>query len=175
VHPRSALFPAGVLTCIFTEPGAEITSVVNFTFNCVLLTTVAASGVLLTMTCDAETKLLPFTVTVVPDCIWLKLTVLGDSDPITGAGRALPHSGLRVLLQPESNNRESRQRKGSVQIRKGMEHSSSVGFPGLICCDGAARNLQAGVVRICSHRGSPRANCYFPCLAFMTFVLSSLK
>ena len=83
-----------------TWPGAEMTPVLSFTVNFVGLMIVAARGVELTSTSDEETKLLPVTVSVVPFCTCVKGTVLGASDPISGAGRALPHSGFRVLLQP---------------------------------------------------------------------------
>jgi hypothetical protein len=58
-------------------------------------------------TSDAETKWLPLTVNTVPWSTSEKLTVLGDSDPITGAGRALPQRGLRVLLHPRKKATES--------------------------------------------------------------------
>jgi hypothetical protein len=97
-----------VFTFTFTAPGADTMSVVIFTFNCVGLSTVALRVVELMTTSDADTKLLPFTVTHEPDCKSEKLTVLGESEPIWGAGLELLHKGLRVLLQPASNNSANR-------------------------------------------------------------------
>jgi hypothetical protein len=97
-----------VFTFTFTAPGADTMSVVIFTFNCVGLSTVALRVVELMTTSDADTKLLPFTVTHEPDCKSEKLTVLGESEPIWGAGLELLHKGLRVLLQPASSNRANR-------------------------------------------------------------------
>jgi hypothetical protein len=108
VQPKSDVFPPGVFTFIFTDPGAETMSVVIFTFNCVGLSTVALKVVELTTTSEDETKLLPFTVTHVPDCKSEKLTVLGESELIWGAGLELPHNGLSVLPQPESTNRANK-------------------------------------------------------------------
>ena len=109
VQPKSPEFPLGVFTFIFTDPGAETISVVIFTFNCVGLSTVALKVVELTTTSVAETNLLPFTVTHAPDCKSEKLTVLGESELIWGAGLELPHNGFSVLLpQLESNNRANR-------------------------------------------------------------------
>jgi hypothetical protein len=72
-------------------------------------------------TSDAETNWLPFTVSSVPACTWEKLTVLGESDPIRGAGLALPHNGLKVLLlQPASNNRDRLARDKLATVRPSL-------------------------------------------------------
>jgi hypothetical protein len=55
------------------------------------------------ITSDAETKLLPFTVSTTPCWTWAKVIVLGESEPMSGAGLALPHTGFSVLLQPGVN------------------------------------------------------------------------
>jgi hypothetical protein len=128
VHPKFALFPPGVTTATFTEPGPEITPVVSVTFNWVLLTTVVLRGVLFTITSEDETNSLPFTFNSAPRCTCEKLTVLGASEPSMGAGRALPHRGFKVLLQPERINNPSRDREGSVLMRKSMGYSL-VGSP----------------------------------------------
>jgi hypothetical protein len=120
VHPKFALFPPGVTTATFTEPGPEITPVVSVTFNWVLLTTVVLRGVVFTIISDDETKSLPFTFNSAPRCTSEKLTVLGAREPTMGAGRALPHRGFKVLLQPERINSPSMHRKGSVLMRKSM-------------------------------------------------------
>lgn len=114
VHPTSPEFPLGVCTRMLTAPGAEITSVVSFTFISVGLTTVALMGTLLTRTCDDETKWLPLIVSVNPCWTCENDTVLGDREPITGIGRALPQSGFNVLLQPASSvtPRPSTHKKG---------------------------------------------------------------
>src|SRR5579859_1837328 len=109
---------------ILTFPGPEMTSAESFTVNFWALTTVAAIGVLFTITCDAETNWLPFTVTVTPCCTWANVTSAGDSDPITGAGLALPHKGFKVLLQPERAKRASRLRD-RAQVRKSTRLNSS--------------------------------------------------
>src|SRR5579859_2502914 len=108
VQPRSPVFPLGVSTMTFTDPGPEITSLVSFIFSCWALTTVALKGVELMRTSEADTNWLPLIVSSVPACTSEKVTVLGESEPISGAGRALPHSGLRALLHPARNNREDK-------------------------------------------------------------------
>jgi hypothetical protein len=107
VQPTSPEFPLGVRTMIFTAPDAGITSVESFTVNFVSLSTVALRGIEFTTTSVAETKWLPLTVSVVPDCTSEKVTVLGDKEPISGIGLALPQRGLRVLLQPGRARRAS--------------------------------------------------------------------
>jgi hypothetical protein len=122
VQPRFSEFPLGVRTVTFTAPGPEISPVVSFTVNFLSLTTFALRTFPLMTTSDAATKLLPFTVTRTPCCTWAKVTVLGTSDPISGAGLALPQNGFRVLLpQPARNKRASRTAKDRLQAREDME------------------------------------------------------
>jgi hypothetical protein len=129
VQPRSPVFPAGVITEIFTVPGPETTSLESWIFNSVLLTTVAASGVVLTRTSEAETKWLPSMVTVAPCCTCAKDKLLGVRDPMTGAGRALLQSGFNVLLHP-SREAASKPRKGNVQNRESIgRRSFEMNFP----------------------------------------------
>jgi hypothetical protein len=52
-------------------------------------------------TSDDETNWLPFTIKTAPCCTSEKLIVLGESEPISGAGLALPQRGFSVLLHPE--------------------------------------------------------------------------
>src|ERR1700730_13396480 len=87
-------------------PGPEIRSVGRVTCNCRLLCTFVASLVLLMITTEDETKSLPLTVRRKPCCTWATVTVLAESEPMTGAGRELPHNGLSAL-QPESASKES--------------------------------------------------------------------
>jgi hypothetical protein len=48
--------------------------------------------------------------------------VLGESEPISGAGLELPQKGFRVLLpQPGRNKRASRAARDKPQVREGME------------------------------------------------------
>jgi hypothetical protein len=110
---------------IFTSPEAGITAVESFTVNFVSLSTVALRGVEFTTTSVADTKWLPFTVRVVPDCTSEKVNVFGDMEPISGAGLALPHSGLRVLLQPgrarsASNPTNDKLATDRLQLRNDM-------------------------------------------------------
>ena len=47
--------------------------------------------------------------------------MLGEIEPISGTRRALPHKGLRVLLQPARNMRASRAARAIPKVREGME------------------------------------------------------
>src|ERR1700752_1731684 len=106
VQPRSPELPLGVLTVTFAVPAPEITSVVIVTCNCWLLGTVVLSVLPLMITTEDATKSEPFTVRRNPCCTWANVTVLGESEAMTGAGRELPHNGLRAL-QPGKNRRAS--------------------------------------------------------------------
>jgi hypothetical protein len=97
LQPRFPEFPLGVLTFTLAVPVAEITAVVIMVCNCWLLVARVLRVVPLTTTTEDETKWLPFTVSKKPFCTCASVTVLGESDPITGAGRELPHKGLRAL------------------------------------------------------------------------------
>jgi len=97
LQPRFPEVPLGVLTFTLAVPVAEITAVVIMVCNCWLLVARVLRVVPLTTTTEDETKWLPFTVSKKPFCTCASVTVLGDSDPITGAGRELPHKGLRAL------------------------------------------------------------------------------
>src|SRR5712671_5163141 len=55
--------------------------------------------------------------------------VLGDSEPISGAGLELPHNGFRVLLQPERTERASRPAKDRAQVRESMRVLLRVSLP----------------------------------------------
>jgi len=101
-HPTSAEPPLGVCTLTLIAPGPEITPVVNVTFICSLLLTVALKTLPSTTACEDATNWPPFMISVIPCCTCAKLTVLGDSDPISGTGLALPHNGFSVLLHPGS-------------------------------------------------------------------------
>ena len=101
-----AEFPLGVLTVTLAVPGAEIRAVVIVTCNCWLLMTVVLSVVPLMTTTEDETNWLPFTVRRKPCCTSAKVIVVAERDPITGAGRALPHKGLSAL-QPGKNSEAS--------------------------------------------------------------------
>src|ERR1700757_238136 len=69
----------------------------------------------------AATKWLPFTISVTPCCTSAKVIVLGESEPISGAGLALPQRGFRVLLpQPGRKMRASRAARYGAQVRDGM-------------------------------------------------------
>lgn len=120
VQPTFPEFPAGVSTITFTVPAAGITSVDSFIFSSVSLTTVAAKGVVLIRTSEAETKLLPVIVTTAPCCTCAKLNVLGDNDSINGAGRALLHKGFRVLLQPRMETARVSRQAHRAQVRNRM-------------------------------------------------------
>src|SRR5580658_153641 len=97
VQPKSPEFPLGVLTVTLTVPGAEITSVVIVTCNCVLLMTKVVSFVPLTITIEDDTNLAPYTSRTTPDSTSANVIVLAERDPMIGAGRALPHKGLMAL------------------------------------------------------------------------------
>lgn len=97
VQPRSPEFPLGVLTLTLALPGPEIESVVMVTCNCRLLRTVVLSVLPLTVTTEDETKSEPFTMRRDPCWTWANVSVLGESEETTGAGRELPHNGLRAL------------------------------------------------------------------------------
>src|SRR5579872_383207 len=140
---------------IFTEPGAEITSVVRFTFISVGLTTVAAIGVVFTMICEVETNSLPFTIIVKPCWTCENETELGESDPITGAGRALEHNGFRVLLQPRRNVKPntSRHTKGRPQLRKRMGDTPLEWITRLVVASGTSKSGAELVVERCAGGG----------------------
>ncbi len=106
VQPRSPEFPLGVLTVTLALPGPEIKSVEIVTCNDWLLTTVVLNVVPLMITTEDDTNSLPVTVSTKPCCTWAKVIVLADSEPITGAGRALLHKGFKAL-QPGRNRNTS--------------------------------------------------------------------
>src|SRR6202140_2198672 len=82
---------------------------------------VAPKGVELISTSDDETKLLPLMVSVSPCCSCVTVSVLGESEPISGAGRELPHKGFSVLLQPRTEKASaSRQANDTPQLRRRM-------------------------------------------------------
>src|SRR5271167_1249878 len=58
-------------------------------------------------TTEDETNWLPFTVRRKPCCTSANVIVVGEKDPITGAGRALPQRRLSAL-QPGKNSKASR-------------------------------------------------------------------
>jgi len=121
VQPRFSEFPLGVRTVTFTAPGPEISPVVSFTVNFLSVRTFALRTFPLMTASDAATKLPPFTVTRTPCCTCAKVIVLGASDPISGAGLALPQNGFRVLLpQPARNKRASRTAKDKPKVREDM-------------------------------------------------------
>src|ERR1051326_7142680 len=96
-------FPAGVLTDTFADPGAVIRSVGIVTCRCVLLWTFVANVAPLITNTEDETNFLPVTVRTNPCCAWAKVIVVLDSETIAGAGRALPHKGLRALQAGRSS------------------------------------------------------------------------
>jgi hypothetical protein len=79
-----------------------------------------ASGVPLISTSDAVTKLLPFTVRETLSCTCAKVIVLGESDPISGTGRALPQRGFSVLFQPGRNNTRETTARQTTDAREDM-------------------------------------------------------
>jgi len=91
---------------------------------------VVLNGVELTTTSEDETKWLPFTVSIEPCCTCAKVMVLGDSEPISGAGLALPHSGLRVLLHA-GRNKASDKARHRPPVREDIEV--------LLCMEGSGR------------------------------------
>ena len=103
LQPRLPELPLGVLTVTVAVPGPEIKSLVIVTCNCSPLWTRVLSVVPLMITTEDETNCLPFTVRRKPCCTWANVIVLADREPMTGAGRALPHNGLSAL-QPGRNN-----------------------------------------------------------------------
>lgn len=115
VQPRSPEFPLGVLTLTVAVPGPEIESVVMVTCNCCLLRTVVFSVLPLTVTTEDETKSEPFTTSRAPCWTWLNMRVLGESEAMTGAGRELPHRGLRAL-QPGKSNKAITRNKGAQGV-----------------------------------------------------------
>src|ERR1022692_1308922 len=156
VQPKSPVFPLGVCTITFTGPAPDITSVVSFTFSCWSLTTVALRGVELIRTSDAETKWLPFTVSIEPCCTSAKVIVLGEREPISGAGLALPHNGLRVLLQPTIETaRANRQAQDRPQVRKRMG-DTPLGWDSPSGC--VSTNIRIRGRNRCSDRCRPSAN-----------------
>jgi hypothetical protein len=117
VQPRSLEFPPGVLTVTLADPVAEITAVVRVSCNCVLLITRVLTVVPLISPTEDETNLLPFTVRTKPCCTSASVIVLTEREPMVGAGRALPHAGLRELQAWRSNKAstsalESRKKEG---------------------------------------------------------------
>jgi hypothetical protein len=111
VQPRLPELPLGVLTVTLAVPGAEIVSVVIVTCNCSLLTTVVASVLPSMTTTEDERNWLPFTVRRKPCCTSANVIVVAERDPITGAGRELPHKGLSAL-QPGKNSKTSKSALG---------------------------------------------------------------
>src|SRR5215469_1760542 len=85
-------------------------------------------------TSDDETKWLPNTMSKAPCCTSAKLIVLGDSEPISGAGLALPQSGFRALLQPGRNDRANRTASDRTDVREGIEMLLLNALPGLWNC-----------------------------------------
>src|SRR6202043_3436779 len=121
VQPKSPVFPLGVSTITFTCPGPLMTSLVSFTVISRGLTMVAPRAVELISTSDDETKLLPLMVSISPCCNCENVTVLGENEPISGAGRELPHKGFSVLLQPRTERASaSRQASDRPQLRRRM-------------------------------------------------------
>src|SRR5579863_8256939 len=57
-------------------------------------------------TTEDATKSEPFTVSRNPACTWARVSVLGESELMTGVGRELPHNGLSAL-QPGKNSKAS--------------------------------------------------------------------
>lgn len=102
VQPRSPEFPLGVLTVTLALPGPEIKSVEIVTCNDWLFRTVVLNVVPFMITTEDATNFWPVTVSTKPCCTCENVIVLADSEPITGAGRALLHKGLRAL-QPGRN------------------------------------------------------------------------
>jgi hypothetical protein len=68
VQPTSPTFPLGVITLIVNCPGPEITPVVSIICSCCAEFTVAPRGFPLITISDAETKLLPLTLSSAPCC-----------------------------------------------------------------------------------------------------------
>jgi hypothetical protein len=61
------------------------------------------------------------TIRVSPSCTSEKVIVLGDREPMSGAGRALPQRGFRVLLpQPGRKKIASSTARDRAQVREGM-------------------------------------------------------
>src|ERR1700676_1490082 len=113
---------------------------------------------------DAETKLLPLTVSVTPCCTSANVTVLGKSEPIKGAGRALLHRGFRALLQPRAENaRTIRQAKDTPQVRTRMG-DTPLGWCSPSGC--LSTTSRSGVKRDVPAACSPSANAKRP-LAFL--------
>jgi hypothetical protein len=95
---------------------------------------------------DAGTKLLPLILSNTPCCTCVNVTVLGEREPISGAGRALPQNGFNALLQPARIKRgasarslkQEREAMGSTPSVRGQlqsislpqpSHSALVSFP----------------------------------------------
>src|SRR5262245_57686882 len=68
VQPTSPTFPLGVITLMLNCPGPEITPVVSVICSCWLEFTVGPRGFPLITISDAETKLLPLTLSSTPCC-----------------------------------------------------------------------------------------------------------
>src|SRR5712691_8469898 len=85
-------------------------------------------------TSEDETKWPPNTMSKAPCCTSAKLIVLGESEPISGAGLALPQSGFRALLQPGRNDRANRTASDRTDVREGMEMLLLNELPGLWNC-----------------------------------------
>ena len=131
LHPTSPDPPLGVVALTCTGPGPEITPVVSVTFSCWLLGTDAASVLPLMTNSVDETNWLPFTVSTTPCSTCVNVTLLGDSDPIAGTGRALPQRGFKVLLQPGRTINSSA--KGRPLLRDSIPSSlRRVCPPGLV-------------------------------------------
>jgi hypothetical protein len=82
-----------------------MTPVVSWIFSFWLLTIVAPSVLPLMTTWDDDTNWLPFMVSITPCSTSAKVTVLGESAAISGAGLALPQKGFSVLPQPGRSNK----------------------------------------------------------------------
>ena len=107
LHPRSPEFPLGVLTETSAVPAPVINVVVSVTCNSSLLTTEVTAVIPLMSTTEAETNLLPFTVSTAFCCTCENSIVVGESDEIAGTGRALPHKGF-TALQPGKHNKPTK-------------------------------------------------------------------
>jgi hypothetical protein len=102
--------------------------VVIVTCNCWLLTTVVLSVVPLMTTTEDETNWLPFTERTRPCCTSANVIVVGERDPITGAGRVLPQRGLSALQPGRVNNASRRAPSGRQEsLIRFIRHRTSLG------------------------------------------------
>jgi hypothetical protein len=95
------------------------------------------SAVPLMTTTEDETNWLPFTARTTPCCTSANVIVVGEREPITGAGRVLPQRGLSAL-QPGKINNASRRAPGGRQesLIRFIRHLTSWG-----CVNTTTRNL----------------------------------